>query len=121
MTYVFDIDGTICHTEGSDYKNSQPIKERIAIVNSLYDEGNTVFFLTARGMGRTDNNQKEAISLLYGFTKKQLQDWEVKFHELFLGKPAGAIYVDDKAMRDIDFFVQLGMRILKKKRHMLYP
>ena len=57
------------------------------------------------------NNQKEAISLLYGFTKKQLQDWEVKFHELFLGKPAGAIYVDDKAMRDIDFFVQMGKRI----------
>ena len=111
MTYVFDIDGTICHTEGSDYENSQPMKDRIAVINKLYKEGNTVFFLTARGMGRTDNDQEKANELLYEFTKEQLQGWDVKFHKLFLGKPNGAIYIDDKALLDVDFFTQMQAKM----------
>ena len=47
-TYCFDIDNTICITEGTDYENSKPIKERIEIINALKDEGNTIIFFTAR-------------------------------------------------------------------------
>ena len=104
MTYVFDIDGTICLTNGSDYKNSEPMRERIFAVNKLYDEGDTVFFLTARGMGRTDNCAQGAHDALYTFTYQQLVSWGVKFHRLFLGKPAGDVYVDDKGMTDEAFF-----------------
>ena len=32
----------------------------------------------------------------YDFTRMQLFEWGVKFHDLFLGKPAGDIYIDDK-------------------------
>jgi histidinol phosphatase-like enzyme len=104
MTYVFDIDGTICETNDSDYKNSKPLLERIKKVNALYDEGHTILFLTARGMGRTKNNQSQSHNLLYEFTEKQLTDWGVKFHKLFLGKPSGDIYIDDKGMKDENFF-----------------
>ena len=37
-------------------------------------------------------------------TTEQLTKWNVKYHDLFLGKPAGDIYVDDKGIRDITFF-----------------
>jgi len=104
MTYVFDIDGTICATNGSDYENSEPMAERIDVVNNLYEQGNTIFFLTARGMGRTDNSQELAHNILYDFTHQQLTSWGLKFHRLFLGKPASDIYVDDKAALDMDFF-----------------
>ena len=60
MTYVFDIDGTICETNGSDYENSKPLLKRIEKVNKLYEEGHTILFLTARGMGRSDNNRAYA-------------------------------------------------------------
>jgi len=40
-------------------------------------------------------------------TVKQLNDWGVKYHQLFLGKPAGDIYIDDKGMRDVDYFNQM--------------
>ena len=103
MTYVFDIDGTICHTEGSDYEHSVPMQNRIDHINKLY-ETNTIFFLTARGMGRTDNSQLDAIDQLYTLTERQLTKWGVKYHRLFLGKPAGDIYVDDKGMKDENFF-----------------
>lgn len=104
MVYVFDIDGTICNTEGSDYENSTPKQARINKVNNLYEEGHTVIMQTARGMGRTENNQELAIKILYNFTQSQLDDWGVKYHQLFLGKPAGDYYIDDKGISDKEFF-----------------
>ena len=105
MTYVFDIDGTLCTKEESeDYENSKPIEDRIEAVNCLYEEGNTIIMQTARGMGRHDNNPQKAIEQFYALTADQLKKWGVKYHMLFLGKPAGDIYVDDKGIRDEDFF-----------------
>lgn len=105
MTYVFDIDGTLC-TKASDsnYDASAPIRERIEVVNALYDSGNTIIMQTARGMGRCNNNPQKAIEKFYAMTAEQLEKWGVKYHSLFLGKPAGDIYVDDKGIKDEDFF-----------------
>ena len=104
MTYGFDIDGTICTTKDGLYDNSNPIPERIDIVNKLYDAGHTIIFQTARGMGRSGNSYAYAHEAFYELTRTQLIEWGVKFHELFLGKPAGDIYVDDKGIKDEDFF-----------------
>ena len=107
MVYVFDIDGTVCEsTGGGDYSNATPIRERIKAVNELYAAGHTIIFQTARGMGRSGNSPAYANAAFYSMTKEQLESWGLKFHSLFLGKPAGDIYVDDKAIRDIDFFSQ---------------
>ena len=104
MTYVFDIDGTICTLSDGFYENAQPIESRIAVVNKLHEEGNKIIFLTARGMGRSDNSSAYAYEVFYDLTRQQLKDWGVKFDDLFLGKPSGDLYVDDKGMRDVDFF-----------------
>ena len=105
MTYVFDIDGTLCtKAVDFDYEASEPIQERIDVVNHLYDTGNTIVMQTARGMGRHDNNPQKAIEEFYAMTTEQLKSWGVKYHQLFLGKPAGDIYIDDKGIRDEDFF-----------------
>jgi hypothetical protein len=104
MTYVFDIDGTICTNTFGSYEEAEPYKKRIEKVNQLYDEGNIIFFATARGMGRSNNNISFAYKELYSFTKKQLESWGIKFHRLFMGKPNGDIFVDDKGSKDVDFF-----------------
>tara|TARA_R110001606_G_scaffold356307_1_gene507574 strand:- start:15196 stop:15510 length:315 start_codon:yes stop_codon:yes gene_type:complete len=100
MTYVFDIDGTICHSDDG-YENSKPILDRIEKINKLYESGHTIYFLTARGMGRS-NNKKPL--LFEDLTKKQLEKWGVKYHNLFMGKPSGSLYIDDKGIKDEDFF-----------------
>jgi len=107
MTYVFDIDGTICTkvTDG-DYSNAEPLLERINIINRLYDEGHTIIFQTARGMGRSGNSQAYAWEFFGDRTSQQLDSWGVKFHSLYMGKPTGDLYVDDKAIHDINFFSQ---------------
>ncbi len=106
MTYVFDIDNTLCLTSGSDYENSKPIRERIDVVNKLYDEGHTILLQTARGMGRSGNSQAYAHEAFYSFTKQQVTQWGLKYHGLFLGKAAGDIYIDDKGCKDRNFFKQ---------------
>ena len=105
MRYVFDIDGTICDkNKNDDYDKAYPFLERIRKINKLYDEGNYIVFFTARGMGRYQNNANLSIQKFYSLTKNQLEKWDVKYHELILGKPSGDIYVDDKGIKDGEFF-----------------
>ena len=103
-TYVFDIDGTICTSSNSEYENATPIQSRIKVVNDLYEEGHSIIFQSARGMGRSENSQAYARAAFYEFTRNQLEEWGVKYHSLFLGKPSGDYYIDDKGVRDEDFF-----------------
>jgi len=103
-TYVIDIDGTIFNTDGMDYENSTPKKERIDYVNSLYDQGNTIIYLTARGMGRNGNSYDLATKQFFSLTESQLKKYGCRYHELHLSKPAGDYYIDDKAIKDSDFF-----------------
>lgn len=104
MTYVFDIDGTICSLTNGKYENALPFINRIALINKLYDEGNKITLLTARGMGRFNNDAEKATETFTPLTEEQLHSWGVKYHELFLGKPSGDFYIDDKGMKDEDFF-----------------
>jgi len=105
MKYVFDIDGTICDKKiNDDYDKCFPYLGRIELINKLYDEGNVIVFHTARGMGRHNNNPQLAIQDFYTLTEEQLKEWGVKYHQLILGKPSGDIYIDDKGIKDGDFF-----------------
>ena len=105
MTYVFDIDGTVCTTvNDGDYSKAKPYKHRIEKINNLYKQGNTIIFHTARGMGRYKNDANAAENHFYFMTAKQLKSWNVKYHRLFLGKPSGDLYIDDKGVKDEDFF-----------------
>ena len=109
MKYVVDIDGTICDKpEGmwhdGDYQHSVPKKDRIDTINKLYDQGHTIIYLTARGMGRYNNSRTLATHHFRELTAKQLDSWGCKYHELHMGKPSGDFYIDDKGINDKDFF-----------------
>lgn len=94
--YCFDIDGTICYTQESNYQLSTPIKERIAIVNKLHEEGHEIHFFTARGAA-TGIDWRE-------LTERQLNEWGVRYHKLIMGKPHADVFIDDKAVNDHVFF-----------------
>ena len=93
--YCFDIDETICNTNGTEYENSTPMVSRIAKINELFNQGNIIKFYTARG-SKTGINWEP-------LTIKQLKEWGVQYHELHLGKPFADVYIDDKAVKDSDF------------------
>ena len=110
MRYCVDIDGTICSpTVGRDYHKAQPWQDRIEVLNKLYDEGNYIIYFTARAMGRFADLPHSVASVkakevLYDLTKQQLDDWGVKYNELIMGKPHADFFIDDKGVKDEDFF-----------------
>ena len=104
MIIYVDIDGTICNNTYGDYDNAEPFRNRIEKNNKLYDEGNTIIYHTARGMGRTNNNVIKAYQIFYAYTSKQLDRWGVKYHELHFGKPYYDLFIDDKNINSDTFF-----------------
>lgn len=104
MRYVFDLDGTLCSLTNGNYEKAKPYELRIIKVNELYDAGHHITIYTARGMGRNNNCAKMARAQFVDLTRAQLAVWEVKYHELILGKYAGDLYIDDKGMNSNSFF-----------------
>ncbi len=104
MIYCFDLDNTLCtivkNKHGhKEYSLAQPILERIAVVNRLYDDGHIIKIDTARGAESGIDWSK--------FTEYQLDLWGVKRHLLRCGKKLHAnFYIDDKALSDNEFFKQ---------------
>lgn len=97
MIIYVDIDETICETASDrNYVNAKPLKERIAKINKLYDEGNTIIYWTARGTG-TGINWRD-------ITEKQFKKWNVKYHELKFQKPIYDLFIDDKNINSETYF-----------------
>ncbi|MFT4144605.1 MAG: acylneuraminate cytidylyltransferase family protein [Mobilitalea sp.] len=97
--FVFDIDGVIAKiVVNNDYSIAQPNVVMINIINKLYDMGNEIILLTARGYV-TKINWKE-------ITENQLREWGLHYHELHFGKPNADYYVDDR-MISMDRLIEL--------------
>ena len=98
MRFVFDIDETITIKAGQDYTiDSLPNTKIINLINRLYEAGHTIVFFTARKMQSSNHNVGLAIANGGYNTFKWLEKHNVKYHEIFFGKPNGDIYLDDKA------------------------
>ena len=103
ISFVFDIDDTICNNKNRDYANAMPIKDVITKINYLYNNGATIKLYTSRGMVSCNGNIEKIIAKNKDILEKWLKKNKVKYHELIFGKPLGDIYVDDKAINARDF------------------
>ena len=95
---MVDIDGTICHCPGDPksadgqfgFRESVPHPKRIEYMNSLYDEGHFIHYWTARGCWDGEDYLEE--------TRKQLEDWGVKYNDVAVFKPLYDVWIDEKAV-----------------------
>jgi hypothetical protein len=86
IIYV-DIDKTICY---GSYEKPEPIWENIEKANQLYDKGYTIIYWTARGCASGKS--------YHYLTKKQLEEWGVKYHLLKSDKPEYDCFICDKTV-----------------------
>ena len=88
---VVDIDGVLAAAAPDlDYAAATPIDYNIARVNALYDAGCEIVLYTARGTA-TGKDWRDV-------TRRQMDAWGVRYHELLFGKPAADVYVDDRLL-----------------------
>lgn len=90
MLIYVDIDETICSFTDGDYNIAQPLTTNIERINSLFDNGHTIVYWTARGT-------KTGINW-YNTTLNQLSKWGCKYHELRMGKPTYDVLICDKTL-----------------------
>ena len=100
QTLIVDCDGVIADkAHGGEYAKAGPLLHGIAQVNRVYDMGYKITLFTARYGDREKGN----IHKLYERGYREWTDWlakhGVKYHHAFMGKPAGVMYIDDKAAR----------------------
>ena len=96
-----DIDETICVTpDCRDYSKAVPIKERIEVINKLYEKGNTIVYWTARGT--------ETGIDWTSVTVEQLKEWGAKYSFVKLGKPSYDLYICDKTINSESYFKIMG-------------
>jgi len=103
--YAFDLDDTLCiredgvdHLGPDKYKYCHPIPTMIEKLNKLYDEGNTIYIYTARGMGQFNGDLVKVYNSLYVLTLNSLEEWGIKHHGLIMGKLQYDYLIDDKAV-----------------------
>jgi hypothetical protein len=99
-TLIVDCDGVLADKSvAGNYAEADPLTYGISQVNKLYEMGYIIVLYTARYGDREKGN----IHLQYERGYKEWTDWlekhGVNYHHAFMGKPAGAIYIDDKAAR----------------------
>ena len=94
---LVDIDDTICfYSDTRKYDLASPNYNNISKINNLYDNGWKIIYWTSRGaVSGIDHSE---------YTKKQLENWGCKYHDLITGtgknpKPAFDLVIDDKAKR----------------------
>ena len=97
---IVDCDGVIAGKKhGGEYAKADPLPHGIEQVNKLYDMGFEVVLYTARYGDRECGNIHRQYERGYREWTDWLEKHGVKYTYARMRKPAGAIYIDDKAAR----------------------
>ena len=108
LTFIFDIDGTLCPIKGKDekYEDMVPYKEMVDRIREYKEQGARIVLFTSRNMNTYQGN----IGLINANTAKiileWLEKWEIPYDEIFYGKPwpgHNGFYVDDRTVRPDEF------------------
>ena len=95
--YIIDIDGTLTLNPDihySEYSKAIPNQPVIITTNQLYEKGHEIILFTARYEIDRD------------LTLRWLRKYDVKFHQLIMGKPQGDYFLDDRSITFHEFFIR---------------
>jgi capsule biosynthesis phosphatase len=98
-TIIFDFDGVVCANNNGDYANSPPYPHAIEQISKVYDLGYKVVLFTARYGDRLNGCAARQYNAGYEEWLTWMRKHNVKYDEAWMGKPAGSMYVDDKACK----------------------
>ena len=108
LTFVFDIDGTICPIKKKEekYEDLIPFTDIVNKIREYHDVGAKIILYTSRNMNTYNGN----IGLINANTSKVLfawlDKWNIPYDEIVFGKvwPGhNGFYVDDRTIRPNEF------------------
>jgi hypothetical protein len=95
MNLIVDLDDNLLLYPNKTFENiidkynaAYPDKEEIRLLNDRHNKGDVIMIHTGRNWDK------------YHLTKEQLEKFNIKYHELVMGKPQG-IYIDKDSYKSI--------------------
>lgn len=101
MKIVIDLDGVICHLKNNStdsYSDLKPIDGAIETIKKLQKNGHYLIIYTARNMQTYESNLGKVMKNVGKVTLDWLEKYNIKYDEIYFGKPNADIYIDDRAL-----------------------
>ena len=95
MVIVVDFDGTLALGDTSSIPDMSPNFSLVSIINKMYNDGNTINIVTARG-SKSCNTFEERRIKYFDIISSWLKKNNVLYHNISFYKEYGDIYFDDK-------------------------
>lgn len=108
MTFIFDVDGTICpiKEKNQTYEELVPYPAIVQKIREYHSQGAKIVLFSSRNMNSYNGN----IGLINAHTAKTLfawlDKWDIPYDEIIFGKPwpgHHGFYVDDRTVRPDEF------------------
>lgn len=108
LTFILDIDGTICPIKKKEqtYSDLVPYSDIVQKIKEYHNQGAKIVLFTSRNMNSYNGN----IGLINANTAKilfsWLEKWKIPYDEIIFGKPwpgHNGFYVDDRTVRPDEF------------------
>ncbi len=108
LTFVFDIDGTLCPIKGKGekYEDLVPYKEIVEKIREYKKNGARIVLYSSRQMNTYDCNVGKINVHTLPMTQTWLKKWDIPYDEIVMGKvwPGfNGFYVDDRTIRPDEF------------------
>jgi tRNA A-37 threonylcarbamoyl transferase component Bud32 len=95
MIIVVDFDGTLAIGDTSDLENMTPNSSIVKLVNDLYNDGNVINIVTARG-SKSCSSIEEKEKKYFNKITNWLKKYNINYNSISFNKEYGDIYLDDK-------------------------
>lgn len=108
LTFIFDIDGTLCPIKGKDerYEDIVPYPEMVEKIRDYKQQGAKIILYTSRNMNTYKGNIGLINANTAGVILEWLKKWDIPYDEIIYGKPwpgHNGFYVDDRTVRPDEF------------------
>lgn len=108
LTFVFDIDGTLCPIKQKEerYEDLIPFECMIEKLKEYKQGGAKIVLFTSRNMNSYNGNIGEINAHTAKTLLAWLDKWEIPYDEIIYGKPwpgHKGFYVDDRTVRPSEF------------------
>lgn len=116
MVIVIDFDGTLALGDTSDINKMHPNVKLVSLINEMYNDGNYIKIVTARGC-KSCSNIQERVNKYETVISNWLKTHNVCYHELSFNKEYGDVYVDDRCynIKETIFYNKLDSKFTENK------
>lgn len=101
LRICIDLDGTICsfRKQNETYADVVPLPGAKEKIDSLKQQGHTIIIHTARNMQTQGHNIGKVLKNVGKTTLDWLDRYDIKYDEIYFGKPNADITIDDRSFR----------------------